>query len=245
MSGTIQPSTERRTVLQVVGVTSGYGRTTVLRDVSLELGAGSVVALLGANGAGKSTLLKTIAGLLRPSVGKILLDGEDVTPVSPDGLARRGLCMVPEGRAVFRSLSVRENLGLYAKPGQAKAGIELACDAFPILGRRLGQAAGTMSGGEQQMLALARAYVQKPRIVLVDEASLGLAPLVVDRIFEFLRALSAKGTSLLIVDQFVTRALEMADYAYVLSGGNMSFSGPAGDLRRADIFERYLGSERT
>jgi branched-chain amino acid transport system ATP-binding protein len=152
-----------------------------------------------------------------------------------------GLCHVPEGRGVFRSLSVRENLRLQAKPGQEKAAVERAVATFPILGQRLGQPAGTLSGGEQQMLALSPAYVRDPKLVLVDEASLGLAPVIVDEIFHFLERFRNEGRSLLLVDQFVSRALAIADKAYVLNKGALVFGGAPDDLRRSDVFQKYLG----
>jgi branched-chain amino acid transport system ATP-binding protein len=227
--------------LTVSGVHGGYGRTEVLRGIDLVVGTGSVVALLGANGAGKSTLLKTISGLLQPTSGSIQLFGEDVTGESTARRALRGLCHIPEGRGIFRSLTVRENLELQAAPGQARDAIERAVSAFPVLGKRLGQQAGTMSGGEQQMLAMARAFARQPKLVLVDEASLGLAPLIVDEIFSFLSSITKQGASLLIVDQFVARALDMAERAYVLNRGQITFDGTAEELRKGDVFERYLG----
>ena len=231
--------------LRVSRVQCGYGRTEVLRGVDLAVDTGSVVALLGANGAGKSTLLKTISGLLRPTSGTVELFGEDVTGESTARRASRGLCHIPEGRGIFRSLTVRENLELQSAPGQSKATIERAVASFPLLGIRLGQQAGTMSGGEQQMLAMARAYARQPKLVLVDEASLGLAPLIVDEIFSFLSAITKEGASLLVVDQFVARALNMAERAYVLNRGVITFDGTAEELRKGDVFERYLGGSAT
>jgi branched-chain amino acid transport system ATP-binding protein len=227
--------------LVVTGLCSGYGTTEVVRDVDLVVEQGAVVALLGPNGAGKSTLLKTISGLLRPTSGTVELFGDDVTRDTPARRTARGLCHIPEGRAVFRSLTVRENLELHAAPGRTADAVQLATTAFPILGERLDQQAGTLSGGQQQMLAMARAYVQKPRLVLVDEASLGLAPMIVDEIFAFLASITEQGTSLLIVDQFVARAMDMASRAYVLSRGSIVYSGTSEDLRDGDVFEQYLG----
>jgi branched-chain amino acid transport system ATP-binding protein len=227
--------------LELQNVTSGYGRSTILRDVSLTVASGGVTALLGANGAGKTTTLSTASGLIRPQRGKVVLDGADVTLLPPNRRSRLGLCHIPEGRAIFRSLTVRENLYL-----QAPAGVEFAADeaieAFRVLGARLNQIAGTLSGGEQQMLALARAFVHSPRVILVDEASLGLAPLVVEDIFEFLAGLKRKGASLLIVDQFVTRALSLADRVYVMNLGEIVFEGAPRELEHDDVFERYLGT---
>jgi branched-chain amino acid transport system ATP-binding protein len=227
--------------LHVSGLHCGYGRTEVLRGIDLDVDAGSVVALLGANGAGKSTLLKTISGLLHPTAGTVELFGDDVTRESTARRANRGLCHIPEGRGIFRSLTVRENLELQSIPGRSRETLERAVATFPVLGLRLGQQAGTMSGGEQQMLAIARAYARQPKLVLVDEASLGLAPLIVDEIFGFLSSITKQGASLLIVDQFVARALDMASRAYVLNRGTITFDGTAEELRKGDVFERYLG----
>ncbi|MGD9796417.1 MAG: ABC transporter ATP-binding protein, partial [Acidimicrobiia bacterium] len=165
--------------LELRGVSSGYGHTTILRNVDLQVPAGSVTALLGPNGAGKTTLLKTVSGLIKPSSGSVHLGGADVSSFAPNKRAGMGLCHIPEGRGIFRSLTVKENLQLQASPGDEEAAQERAIAAFPILGERLGQRAGTLSGGQQQMLAMARAYARDPKLILVDEASLGLAPLLV------------------------------------------------------------------
>jgi branched-chain amino acid transport system ATP-binding protein len=230
-------------VLEIEHVTAGYGDTVVLRDVSLSVPDSKVVALLGPNGAGKTTLLRTASGLIRPTGGRIVLDGEDVTGKRAYVLARKGLCHLPEGRGIFPSLNVRDNLVLQSPKGEEAASIELAVAAFPVLATRLRQQAGSLSGGEQQMLALVRAFVSKPKVVVVDEASLGLAPLVVDRIFETLRQIVASGTSLLLVEQYVTRALDLADSVYLLNRGHVVFSGAADELAGEDVFKRYLGIE--
>ena len=154
-----------------------------------------------------------------------------------------GVCHVPEGRGIFRSLTVRENLILYSDPDRQAESVDLAVDAFPSLGRRIGYQAGQLSGGEQQMLALARAYVQKPRIVLLDEVSMGLAPLVVDEIFAFLTRLTASGVSLLLVEQYVTRALEVADWVYLLNRGQIAFAGEPAELDGDAVFNQYVGVE--
>jgi len=230
-------------MLEVEDVTAGYGDTTVLRNVSLTVPDGSVVALLGPNGAGKSTLLRTVSGLIKPTGGSIRLAGEEVTGMPAYAMARRGLCHLPEGRGIFPSLTVRENLILESPKGQESATIETAVTSFPVLGTRLKQTAGSLSGGEQQMLALVRAFVSHPKIVVVDEASLGLAPVLVDRIFETLREIVATGVSLLLVEQYITRALDIADTAYLLNRGQMVFSGPSSELSSEAVFERYLGIE--
>jgi branched-chain amino acid transport system ATP-binding protein len=229
--------------LELRSVESGYGETTILRDVSLTVPRSTVVALLGPNGAGKSTLLKTASGHLRPTKGSVWRDGVDVTRMPTHKRARQGMCHIPEGAGIYRSLTVRENLVMQAMTAKERGGaIDRAADAFPILRQRLSQNAGTLSGGQQQMLAMAAAYVRDPELVLVDEASLGLAPLVVDEIFSFLATLRSNGAALLIVDQFVTRALDLADHVYLLNQGEIEFDGTPGDLRADDVFRRYLGT---
>jgi branched-chain amino acid transport system ATP-binding protein len=229
--------------LELRGVTAGYGDTDVLRDIDLVAEQGTVTALLGPNGAGKSTLLKTVSGLIHPRKGQVVVDGADITALSPGKRVGHGMCHIPEGRGVFRSLTVRENLQLQAFPKQAAEAIERATTAFPILGERLDQRCGTLSGGQQQMVAMARAYVQHPKLILVDEASLGLAPIIVDEIFEFLTNITHQGASLLIVDQFVARALTMATHAYILNRGRIVFTGPPKDLLDGDVFKQYLGTQ--
>jgi branched-chain amino acid transport system ATP-binding protein len=230
-------------MLEVENITAGYEDTVVLRDVSLSVGDGKVVALLGPNGAGKSTLLKTVSGLVRPTSGRITLDGEDVTGRRPYSMARRGLCHLPEGRGIFPSLTVRENMILGSPKGKEDESIERVAAAFEQLASRLKQTAGSLSGGEQQMLALSRAYVTNPKLVVVDEASLGLSPIMVDRIFDTLNTIVANGSSLLLVEQYITKALNISDSAYILNRGQIVFSGASAELRGEDIFERYLGIE--
>ncbi|MBE8517015.1 ABC transporter ATP-binding protein [Amycolatopsis sp. H6(2020)] len=229
--------------LEVDGVSAGYGPVAVLREVSVVVPAGAVVALIGANGAGKTTLLRAVSGLLPVRAGKIRLAGRDVTREPAQRRFARGLCHVPEGRGVFRGLTVRENLVLQGAAGQEDESVERAVAAFPILGERLGQQAGTLSGGQQQMLAMAAAYVRNPELVLVDEASLGLAPIVVDEIFGFLAQRAAEGAALLIVDQFARRALSMAGFAYILRRGRIVHGGPAAELADSDLVDSYLGGQ--
>ncbi|HEY0400261.1 MAG TPA: ABC transporter ATP-binding protein [Acidimicrobiia bacterium] len=228
-------------MLVLEGVTAGYGGTTVLRDVDLTVPDSSVVALLGPNGAGKTTLLRVASGLLAPWKGRLLIDGEDVTGRPPHELAGRGVCHVPEGRGVFPPLTVAQNLELFSPPGQERESRDRAVEAFPILGDRLNQVAGTMSGGQQQMLALARSYVTNPHVVLLDEVSMGLAPIIVDEIFEFLERMAKQGTALLLVEQYATKALAIADYVYILGRGSVTFAGDAAELEGEDVFQRYLG----
>jgi len=232
-------------MLRLDSIRAGYGGSTVLRGVSMLVPPSSVVALLGPNGAGKTTLLRVASGLLRPSSGQVLLDGKDVSRAAPHKLVELGLCHVPEGRGIFPSLTVRENLILQSKPGTESDSVEKAVSAFPRLGERLTQQAGTMSGGEQQMLALARAYVQNPRFVLLDEVSMGLAPKVVDEIFEFLALLASQGASLLLVEQYVTRALAAADYVYLLGRGTVTFAGEPGELDADALAEQYIAAAHT
>jgi branched-chain amino acid transport system ATP-binding protein len=228
-------------LFELRGVRAGYGGTVVLRDVDLGVPPSSVVALLGPNGAGKTTLLRAASGLIPLWEGQLLLDGVDVTHRPPHHLATAGICHVPEGRGVFPGLTVRENLLLQAAPGEEDEAMSRAASVFPVLGARLGQLAGTLSGGEQQMLALSRAYVRKPQLVLLDEVSMGLAPKVVDQIFEFLAMLKGEGASLLLVEQYVTRALELADYVYLLNKGEVGFRGEPSELDHAGVFLEYLG----
>ena len=228
-------------VLALSGVSSGYGRTVVVRNIDLTVAAGSVTALVGPNGAGKTTLLSTITGLLPVLTGTVMLRGRDITRAAADRRARSGLCHIPQGRGIYRGLSVRENLVMQSPRGAEKTSVEKAVAAFPILGRRLGQRAGTLSGGEQQMLSMAAAYVRGADVILADEASLGLAPTLIDMIFDSFSELAARGVALLLVDQYVTRVLDLADQAFVLRNGQIVFRGTAGQLRDSDIFEYYIG----
>jgi branched-chain amino acid transport system ATP-binding protein len=230
--------------LELRGVSAGYGSTRVLREVSLTVPAGSVTALIGPNGAGKTTSLRVACGLVKPASGQVMLHGTDVTRQAAHRRAGAGLCHVPEGRGVYRNLTVRENLMMQAPADRSRASIEVATDAFPILGKRLSQKAGTLSGGEQQMLALSAAYLSRPNLVLVDEPSLGLAPIIVDVVFEFLHTLRSTGTALLLVDQYAHRTLAIADHAYILRRGEIVYEGEAGKLLKGNMFEQYIGDGR-
>ena len=230
-------------MLEIAGVTAGYGRTTVLRDVTISVPDASVVALLGPNGAGKTTVLRAASGLVPVREGRLVLDGEEVTGRTTADLARRGICHIPEGRGIFPSLTVRENLILHSRKGNEAEAVERAVDVVPLLGERLSQTAGSLSGGQQQMLAVVRAYLVEPRAVLVDEASIGLSPAMVEVVFSFLRKLAEAGTSLLVVEQYVAKALELADTVYLLSRGQNVHVGPAAEMGADEIFERYLGIE--
>jgi len=230
-------------VLKVSGLTARYGAATVLRDVDLEVKPGEVVALLGPNGAGKTTLMRTAAGLVPASAGTVSLSGVDITGRSPHRRARAGLCLVPEGRGIFPSLTVRENLRLQGAPRERKETLDRIVEAFPVLGERLGVPAGRLSGGQQQMIALGRCLVTSPAVVMLDEVSMGLAPLVIDQIFEALERLARSGTALLIVEQYVSRALAMADSVYVLSRGQVGWQGAPTEITEEEIMRRYLAVE--
>jgi branched-chain amino acid transport system ATP-binding protein len=228
--------------LRASGVWAGYGQSVVLRDVGIEIAPGTVVALLGPNGAGKTTLLKALTGLIRATDGDVRVDGSaNMVGFSPERIANLGVCHIPVGRGVFPSLSVRENVLLMSPRGQGDNALERTAEMFPELGRRFGQIAGSMSGGEQQMLSLVRAAITDPAVVLVDEASLGLAPLLVDRVFETFQRIADAGPALLIVEQFVQRALAMADRVYLMDRGRIAFSGPADEVDGDEIMRRYLG----
>jgi branched-chain amino acid transport system ATP-binding protein len=227
--------------LEVADLSAGYGPVTILRNVNLRVAPGEVVALLGANGAGKTTLLRTTAGLLRPSSGRILVGGQDVTRAPAHQRARAGLCLIPEGRGIFRNLTVAENLRLSAPSWITDADFDGVYDRFPILRDRRGQTAGTMSGGQQQMLALARATLAKPSLVLVDEVSMGLAPVTIDIIFQALKTVAAAGVALLVVEQYVQRALEIADSVYLIKKGEVTSIGDPSHAARTDLFAEYMG----
>jgi branched-chain amino acid transport system ATP-binding protein len=225
-------------------VTAGYGAVTVLRNVNISVERSSVVAILGPNGAGKTTLLRSATGLVKPSEGQVLLDGHDVTGHRPHDMVRRGFCLIPEGRGIFPSLTVRENLVLACTKSKEdrSASIDRTIEVLPALGSRLGQVAGSMSGGEQQMLALARAILNDARLVAVDEASLGLAPAIVGRLYEVLQAIVDTGVAVLLVEQYVNRALDFADRVYMLNKGEIVFSGRSDEVQQDQLFAQYLGS---
>ena len=235
-------------LLAIEGLRVEYGAVAAVRGVSLAVGSGEVVALLGANGAGKSTMLRTISGLVRPRSGKIRFAGAAIERLAPPRIVRLGLAHCPEGRRIFGSLSVAENLrlGAAARADRASAAAdrERLFELFPVLRDRAHQAAGTLSGGEQQMLALARALMARPRLLLLDEPSLGLAPLMVQAIFATLAALKREGVTMLLVEQNMTLALQLADRAYVLRTGKIRLSGSAAALQadQERVAEAYLGA---
>jgi branched-chain amino acid transport system ATP-binding protein len=233
-------------ILEVTDLRVDYGGIQALRGVSLTVPEGQVVALIGANGAGKTTTLRAISRMLRPSAGTVRFRGEDVTRLESHQLVARGMAHAPEGRGIFLNLTVRENLELGAYLRRDRAGIAADADRnyalFPILAERRDQVSGTLSGGEQQMLAVARALMSRPRLLLLDEPSLGLAPQVVQRIFQVLRDVSATGVSLLLVEQNAHKALQLAHRAYVLETGNIVMTGTGQELLASpEVRKAYLG----
>jgi branched-chain amino acid transport system ATP-binding protein len=228
-------------MIELRGLRAAYGQIEVLHGVDLTLPAGGILAVLGPNGAGKSTMLRAITGAHPPSSGDVLLAGRRVNGVNPVELARRGVCLIPEGRGVFPNLSVRENLQMVTYRGVRRSDVEArAFEVFPKLATRRNQLAGTMSGGEQQMLAVARAVACEPALLLLDELSMGLAPLVVEKLYDVVRQIAADGVTVLLVEQFAAAVLDVADTATVMVGGQVVLSGAPRDVR-ADLGSVYLG----
>ncbi|MGW1717763.1 ABC transporter ATP-binding protein [Streptomyces sp. NPDC002156] len=230
-------------LLELRGIRAAHERITVLHGVDLGVAAGEVVALLGPNGAGKTTTLRIAAGVHPTESGQLLLGGRDMTGADPRDLARAGVCLIPEGRGVFPNLSVRDNLLMMTYTGRTRAEIEdIAFTRFPALARRASQPAGTMSGGEQQMLALARGLATDPAVLLLDELSMGLAPLVVARLYEQVAEIARQGVAVLVVEQFAAAVLDIADRAAVLVRGKVQRQGHPDDGLRAELSALYLGS---
>jgi branched-chain amino acid transport system ATP-binding protein len=232
-------------LLELKSVSVGYGRNPVLQNVDLTLERGEIVTLLGANGAGKSTLAKSISGLLRTGTGTILLDGEPIEALAPAERLRRGIAHVPEGRQIFAGMTVAENLELGAyvsSEADYSERLELVWTLFPVLRERMKDMAGNFSGGQQQMLAIARGLMSKPKILLLDEPSLGIAPLLVSEIFRLIVALRGQGITILLAEQNARQALSIADRGYVFENGKITLSGSSGDLLNSpEIAQRYLG----
>jgi branched-chain amino acid transport system ATP-binding protein len=238
-------------MLQVENIYAGYGASHVLEGTSLAVRKGLLVALIGPNGAGKSTTLRAISGIIRPTAGRILIDGQEVQGMVAARIARSGVAHAPEGRRVFGTLSVEDNLllGAYGRlplffgfRGKAAQGLERVYGLFPRLKERRQQSAGTLSGGEQQMLAIGRALMSDPKVMLLDEPSMGLAPVIVDEVFATIRQLKEAGITLLLVEQSARRALEVADYAYVMERGSIVVEGSPADLQRNErVLAAYLG----
>jgi branched-chain amino acid transport system ATP-binding protein len=232
-------------MLEVSGLAAGYGALPVLRGIDFGISAGEIVAVLGSNGAGKSTLNNTLSGLLKPSAGEIRFDGVEITGAAPAAIVALGLIQVPEGRRVFPNLSVRENLemGSYRRGRAHRAeNLDRVSAIFPRLRERMDQHAGTLSGGEQQMLAIGRGLMAEPRLLILDEPSLGLSPLLVEEMFAFIARIRSEGFSVLLVEQNVVQSLEIADHAYVLEHGQFVLSGPVGKLLDDPrLRQTYLG----
>jgi branched-chain amino acid transport system ATP-binding protein len=231
-------------ILQLDGIVAGYHGNVVLHGVSVSVPPGSAVTILGPNGAGKSSLLAVASGLVRHRSGRVLLDGRDISSLPPHERARLGIAHVPEGRRIFRRQTVEENLlmGAYTCSKEtAEAGFRWVYELFPVLERKRRDLAWTMSGGEQQMLAVAQAVMARPRVLLLDEPSAGLAPALVKQLFERVRRLNEEGISLLMVEQVVATALTVADYVYVISNGRVVAERPASEMEAEEIERRYLG----
>ena len=237
-------------MLTISDLHAGYGKVEVLHGISLDVPQGKLVTLIGSNGAGKTTTMRAISGMLKPKSGKVTLGGEDVTGLDSHRIARAGLAHSPEGRRVFASMSVTDNLLLGAFPrftrarpkGDIRGDLDKAMELFPRLKERRDQLAGTLSGGEQQMLAMARAVMLNPEVILLDEPSMGLAPILVEEVFRIITRLKAEGVTMLLVEQFAAAALNVADYGYVLENGSISVHGPAESLKTdPKVIAAYLG----
>jgi branched-chain amino acid transport system ATP-binding protein len=230
-------------MLTIENIDASYGTSQALFSVSMEVETGSLVAVLGANGAGKSTLARTVSGLVPTTGGRIWFDGVDITKRAPHKLSAQGLAHIPEGRGIFPGLTVQENLRMAVKQlkrDEREAAIERAIQLFPVLGERRNQGARTLSGGEQQMLALARVLIVRPKLIIADEMSLGLAPLVAESVFEGLVEARRSGVTVVLIEQFVHRALALADRCVILTRGRVGWSGPATEAHQ-EVIDRYLG----
>ena len=232
-------------MLKIDELKVSYGGIEAVKGITFEVPERQIVTLIGANGAGKSTTLRTIAGLVKPASGRIHLQGEDITGLSPDKIVSRGITLVPEGRRVFPDLTVLENLkiGAYLRSDSLDDDLKWVYDLFPRLQERSWQAAGTLSGGEQQMLAMGRALMSRPKIIMMDEPSLGLAPIVVKGIFDIIREINKQGVTVLLIEQNANMALHTADLGYVLETGKITLTGPGKELLvNEDVKKAYLGS---
>ncbi|MGN0999273.1 MAG: ABC transporter ATP-binding protein [Faecousia sp.] len=236
---------ENKCLLQVQDVNVYYGSIHAVKNISLQVNEGEIVTLIGANGAGKSTTLNTIAGLLKPKTGKVIFDGHVISGMSANKIVPLGMALCPEGRRIFQHMTVRENLemGGYSRPKiEIDDSIEEVFQLFPRLKERRKQIAGTLSGGEQQMLAMSRALMSHPKLMMLDEPSMGLAPILVDQIFDIVKELHQSGTTILLVEQNARKALQVADRAYVLETGSITLSGTGAELANSDAVKKaYLG----
>ncbi len=234
-------------MLKIENLVVNYGGIEAVKGISIDVPYGSIITLVGANGAGKSTTLRAVAGLVKAKSGSITLDGEELSGLPTTDIVSKGITLVPEGRRVFPDLTVLENLkiGAYLRKDDLKEDIEHVYDLFPRLRERSWQAAGTLSGGEQQMLAVGRALMSKPKIIMMDEPSLGLAPIVVQGIFEIIKEIHRQGTTVLLIEQNANMALKVADYGYVMETGKISLKGSGDDLLSNDLVkELYLGKSK-
>mgnify|MGYP004640090947 FL=1 len=239
--------TEEKNILEIHDLKVSYGGIEAVKGVTLTVPEGKIVTLIGANGAGKSTILKTVSGIVRPKTGRILYNGEDITGRSPDKIVKAGVVLVPEGRHVFPNLTVKENLkiGAYLRRDDLSADFATVYGLFPRLKEREWQLAGTLSGGEQQMLAVGRALMSKPKLIMMDEPSLGLAPLIVQSIFGIIREINRRGITVLLNEQNANMALQTADKAYVLETGRLTMEGTGAELLADEsVKEAYLGKSK-
>lgn len=232
-------------MITIKNLSAGYGLVNVLRDVSLDIAGGEIVAVLGSNGVGKTTLNNTLSGLIKPKSGEIIFEGSSLVGASPETIVDLGLIHVPEGRKLFPNLSVRDNLelGSYRRgKSERAANLDNVLDTFPKLRDRINQIAGTLSGGEQQMVAIGRGLMSSPKLLILDEPSLGLSPLLVEQMFELIKRINDKGLTILLVEQNVIQSLAIADRAYVIEEGRIAISGSAAELRdNAELKKSYLG----
>ncbi len=235
-------------MLQLKGLVSGYGSITAVKSIDMEVPQGSIVTLIGANGAGKSTTMKTIMGLIKPTEGEVLFEGQSITGKAVHEVVAQGISLVPEGRQILQDMTVYENLQMGAyirKDNEIGDDIKKVFARFPILDERSYQLGGTLSGGQQQMLAIGRALMARPKLLLLDEPSMGLAPLVVQDIFKTVKEINAEGTTVVLVEQNVRQALKIADYAYVLETGKIVLHGKASDIANDPrVMEAYLGGKQ-
>lgn len=234
-----------KTILSIQNLQVKYGGIEAVKGISFDVEEGTIVTLIGANGAGKSSTLRTIAGLVKPAAGSISFRGDNITGLGPTAIVKRGITLVPEGRRIFPNLTVLENLkmGAYLRNDDISADLQWVYDLFPRLKERTWQAGGTLSGGEQQMLAVGRALMSKPKMIMMDEPSLGLAPIVVKDIFEIIRKINNQGVTVLLIEQNANMALKTAHYAYVLETGRITMSGPGKELLvNENVRKAYLGT---